>query len=119
MTELQLLIRDSNGMPPVIRADYLEDAGYDLEADWVRRGEFRRNPRLEAGFADGRGLFRMTNPNSNDFWFCICCGVAGGTSYGTIDGAAWNLLGWGHKDAGFAPGVDGLDRRLPTISEGN
>lgn len=39
MTDLQRLIRDSNAMPPVIRADFLEDHGFDLEADWLRRGE--------------------------------------------------------------------------------
>lgn len=40
MTELQLLIRDSNGMPPVIRADYLEDSGYDIEAQRIRLSEW-------------------------------------------------------------------------------
>lgn len=45
MTELQQLIRDSNAMPPVIRADYLEDHGYDIEADWLRReGLVHLNP---------------------------------------------------------------------------
>ena len=58
MTELQLLIRDSNGMPPVIRADYLEDAGFDLEADWLRRdSQLPKSANSECGVGaiDGNG----------------------------------------------------------------
>lgn len=61
MTELQTLIRDSNAMPPVIRADYLEDAGFDLEADWIRRGEFIQNPLFMTGGASGHGSERGWN----------------------------------------------------------
>lgn len=46
MTELQTLIRDSNAMPPVIRADYLEDHGFDTAAAWLRlEGSSPKPPR--------------------------------------------------------------------------
>jgi hypothetical protein len=115
MTELQILIRDSNGMPPLIRADYLQDAGFDLEADWTRRGEFRRNPRMVTGYADGRGLYI---PHSlHDIGVCLCGGQACGAYL--QEGEAWNKIGWGCRDVGYAPGVDGFDRRLPNFAEGN
>jgi hypothetical protein len=57
MTELQLLIRDSNEMPPVIRADYLQDHGFDVEADWLRIGEsqFKTAEPKFMGFGSGTG----------------------------------------------------------------
>jgi hypothetical protein len=56
MTELQLLIRDSNEMPPLIRADYLEDAGFDLEADWLRTdSRLPKSLKSERGSGSGFG----------------------------------------------------------------
>lgn len=72
MTELQTLIRDSNGMPPLIRADYLEDSGFDLEADWLRRGDRKRRPIAEGL---GQGAFCLA-------WYDgVVIGHASGNSY--------------------------------------
>lgn len=91
MTEFQQLIRDSNSMPPVIRADYLEDAGYDIEAARIRANAWTvttkpaTDSRNAYGDADGfiypQGGYRDTEAD----FMADCTGFAEG--HNVIPGA--------------------------------
>jgi hypothetical protein len=106
MTELQMLIRDSNGMPPLIRADYLQDHGFDLEADWLRQSGLNtpgcakdittgkaagaRSHIRANGIAYGAGISQArmvygtgTGASCGTRWFADCSGNgASGSSHG-------------------------------------
>jgi hypothetical protein len=109
MTELQLLIRDSNEMPPLIRADYLQDHGFDIEAERIRLNEWTvtGKPATDSknvyGEADGF-MYQHGNRNTeadctgfaeghNVIWGAECTGSAdyqrGGRDFAFVAGAAF------------------------------